>query len=244
MIGLIYSSCKKQENYNVKIKFDSTFHFLDEVEISSEDYNATFNYYDSIFSYDTLSKSFIFKKDSLTRGEYTLSIKTIFSKKQTFTFSIFSDTVFLLKNELGISKVDLIGKNDLFNADTIEIVYKIDGCFQSDFEKSILIKGISDNNYSVQTISNKHNLEWNPIERKNRVGPFIIDSLFYIQTESIKQREEANNYAMKRGLPLVLFASTTVKRFYILVGHNAFFFTDYGLKDWNLYDNFRGRFID
>lgn len=243
-IGFIYSGCKKPLNNNVTVIFDSSFNFIDEIDISSEDYTATFNHSDSILSYDTSSKSLIFKKDSLANGEYSFIIKTIFSKKQIFTVSIFSDTIFYLKNQLGISKVELIEKRELLNADTIEIVYTIDGCFQSDFEKSTLIKGKSENIYSVHTISTKLNLEGNPTEFRSRVGQFVIDSLFYLQTESIKQMKEANENAKKNGWPFSLLGSTTVKRFYILVNHKAFFFTDYGLKEWNFYDSFRARFID
>lgn len=226
--------------------FDSTFTFVDEIDIFSEDYEEKLDIYNSNFRCDTASGLCFFRKDSLKSGEYTLRIKTVFSKELIFSLSIFKDTVFHLKNELEMRSVKLIEKKELLDVDTIEIVCIIEGCFNRDVEKTMLIKNRTTNNYTVQTTSGKQNPEGTPIIKTKWAKHFIIDSLFNLQTESIKQQEEVYDAVInwRRSGSHKFLLSPTDKRCYILAGDKVLSFRDYGSEGWSLYNRFRKRYID
>lgn len=247
IFGLVCSSCDtttdKSENSletsektplcNLKITLDTTFDFtiLDSKTLLPKNHGAS-----TPWTYDSITKTTSQNWDSLAPGNYTFEIKTIFRTKQLFHFTISTDTSFIVTNQLGLKTVAQIDKNELLSADTIELVYTSNGCFHGYFEKSILIKNKAESSYSLKTNSNTIIADAKPLDIQKNVSSEIIDDLYILQNDSKKQKDKSN----KSG---ILYMSTTRQNIYLLVNGKLFQFDDTGIKDWNLYDNFKTKYI-
>lgn len=247
LFGLVCSSCntrtdkneksaetnEKTPLCNLKIALDTTFDYriLYSKILLPKSQGAS-----TPWTYDSITKTTFQNWDSLAPGNYTFEIKTIFRTKQQFHFTISTDTSFIVTNQLGLKTVAQIDKNELLSADTIELVYTSNGCFHGYFEKLILIKNKAESNYFLKTNSKTIMAHAKPLDIQKNVSSEIIDDLYILQNDSKKQKDKSN----KSG---ILYMSTTRQNIYLLVNGKLFKFDDTGIKDWNLYDDFKTKYI-
>jgi hypothetical protein len=134
---------QKHKNYKVCIAIDSAFDFRlnDKLTLSSGDLYFEFNSYDTAsWVYDTANRTLALCCDSLPEDDYIFRYKTVFSREQALKFSLVSDSSFFLEDQLGLQPAELLGINELKEADTIEYIHYEDGCFHHDEEKASYIK--------------------------------------------------------------------------------------------------------
>lgn len=224
LLGLICMSCQKTKDkkyHDLTIILDSTFDYelIDSTTLLGNNYKSSMEW-----SYDTIKHNCYYHWDSLTSNNYIFKVQTIFSKVKDFNLSFPNDTNFLLDNELGFVTTMLIDKNELYQSDTIELVFTSSGCFHQYYEKLIITK--NNNEYTLKTES----------EQIKKVPSAIIDSLFQMQFDSKKELDKIE----KNGFQSF---STTTNGFYLLANNKLFKFNDRGIEDWDLYENFKAKFI-
>lgn len=229
---LLNISCKRKAYHSLVIKLDSTFDYrlYESVTVSSEKYITPLDPSESTsWHFDSITRERTFRWDSLGDDVYDFCFKTIFTKKQKLRFKLICDTTFHLKNELGIEKVDFINLFELKNADTIEFNYSTVACFGSNFERNILIKNKSSNNYILKTSSNYLNEDNQSSIIYHDVNSDIIDTIFQVQLEAKKRQDNKE----------LLNFSTTRQKFFLLVNNKLFMFNDPMLEKSDLYKRLR-----
>lgn len=222
----------------IRLDPELEWRMIDSISLSSEDFYSVIPSNDSLWSFDSISHAIVFHCDSMPSTEYVLKIKTIFTREKEYPFYLGKDTSFLIGNNLGFKKAELISKDEIRQADSVEFVYTSNGCFHSYYEKSILFrgKGSKSNDYFLNTTSNTIMKDAQPLDFLIKVSPGIVDSLYLLQCES----KEQYDFSIKNGF---LNSSTTHHNFYLLVNNKVFQFDDNG-STWTLYDKFKMKYFE
>jgi len=223
-------------SYSLKIILDSTFNYeiLDSITLSSDSFYEKFELYnEKSWSFDSVNKCHTFLWNDLIENEYTFKFQTKFTRAQNFKFNLFSDSTFILTNDL--IKVDLIEKSNLLAEDTIEYLYLSKGCFYNYFQRSVLIKDNENNRYVLTSFSKViSNFEREAINERKFVSSKIINKLFQLQVKSYRLKPLKGN---------IVYSSTNVQCIYILVGNKLYGFNDWGFPEWNSYYYFQKKII-
>ena len=241
LFGLFWTSNitknpQQKTRCKLAITLDSTFNDdIIEVEILSSK-NSKKRIIWTDFIGDSKNKAKTQKWDKLIPGNYIFKIKTIFHKEQALSFTISTDTSFYLTNKLDLKDVPFIDQNTLSKVDTIKFIYMVYGCFSSSVEKFVLTKNKTDNSYLIKTVFDRNMRNEKPVEVSKNVSSDILLSLFKLQNESSKLKEDA----YKSGN---ISISTTKQHLYILASDQVYRFNDMGIPDWNLYQLFRENYI-
>jgi hypothetical protein len=185
-------------------------------------------------SYYDFSDLWGYNYDFLPKGNYQYSILSFFGEQMTFEFSINSDTLINIPNNFHFKNVDFLSEQELLNRDTIQLLYKSDGCFHRDYEKWILIKENQTYRYRITT-DYSENLIQNYCLLPPFVSDEIINDLTDIQLESIKLKKlaELNEYT---------YLSTETQEFYLKVDNKIFSFSDISIPDWNLFEQLKYKY--
>ncbi len=170
----------------------------------------------------------------LPKGKYLYYITTYFGMQEMFFFSINSDTLIYIPNNFHYKEVDFFTENDLLNTDTIQLLYKSNGCFHRDYEKWILIKESQTHRYRITT-DYSENLIQNYCLLPPFVSDEIIKDLTNIQLESIKLKKLAD-------LNEFPYLSTETQEFYLKVDDKIFSFSDISIQDWNLFEQLKYKY--
>jgi hypothetical protein len=224
-IGIVCLSCQSKKYCDLTITLSSKMDYcaIDSAFLFNGD-----DHYRGTCSYDSATNGLICHWDSLESGNYGFQIQTIFCKVQNFPIDLEKDTNIRINGDLEFHKTELIERNELNRADTIEFVYTSDGCFHCYLEKSILIRNKSRNCYYLTTVSNEGVAGDESIVVEKKIPPNVIDSLFQLELDS----KTKFDLMLKDG---IYKSSTTTNRFYLLADNKLFYFSDQGIQDWDFY---------
>lgn len=221
-----------KEKHRLEITLDSTFDFnlIEHLTLVSEDSKS------SPPKYFTSTARDVHIWNKLAEGNYSFIINTIFRKVHQVSFSLHSDTVIMLHNELEIEPVSLINKSELLQADSLELVFFSSGCFHHYYEKIYVQKLKSENGRYILSSSHMY-IGGELADTGIRIVPStLIEDILKLQSNSIKQSEE-------QAKSHVYYSSTTTNTIYLLVAGKLFQFDDRALHEWEEYDLFKARYF-
>lgn len=90
--------------------------------------------------YDSVRKTYCAQWRNVPTGEYSIAATYVLLGGEEQTFNISSDTTVVIKNVLPFRQVGYLPLAEMMNADTLEFVRVISGCFSFDVRKYVLIK--------------------------------------------------------------------------------------------------------
>lgn len=215
----------------VYFDWDSTFNFhlvsqekINQIGKGSACFKMNYDYNDHWF----------YNYYFLPKGNYLYSIRSFFGQQMTIEFSINSDTLIYIPNKFHYKNVDFLSEQVLLNRDTIQLLYKSDGCFHHNYEKWILVKDSQNQQYKI-TIHYSEYLDHNYCLFPPFVSDEMIKDLTNIQLESIKLKKMADLSELK-------CISTTTQRLFLFVDDKIFSFSDMYIHEWNLFDQLKNKY--
>jgi hypothetical protein len=228
-------------NFSLTIKLDSSFnhHICDSAILTTDCIR-----FRGHWIYDSPSKSYHYQWKNLPVGYYTFNFQTFFNYSQSISFYLSKDTSFEMSNTMGLEFIPIFSISDLLKADTIKILYKVSGCFNSYFERISLFK-IDHERYTLvnrfdsidlQYIQGRHMFVAIPVEKSKIIFCEVMDSLFQLMDSS---RNMKNRVLRSKNLRI----STTRHELYMVIGKKMFEFNDFGMPEWDLYSRFRKGYL-
>jgi hypothetical protein len=145
--------------------------------------------------YDSLSGAYDLVWDSCSTGEYTVTVTTVFGTETVQKFDVESDAELLVKNDLPFVPVGFLSKDSMLEADTVQFVRVVSGCFGETMRKTTLIR-----NYGGYELTEYPMTGWEyngPRQISAEEGAQLIEA--FVQTENeIEQLriDNADGYTM------------------------------------------------
>lgn len=219
---LLFTQCSDNGQYRVGVELDSAFpiYVTDGVEYEHDGEIPD----DPKCVFDSSDQKYHVYWDSVSGGEYTVFLNTIFLLSQTSRFDVSSDTVLMVKNELNLSSVDSFELSDLQDADTVEFVHISSGCFNYCLVKTILIK--TKLGYSIRKIGPGSDPQLWDVGTSE--GDSILSQIISMQRDMSTFRTEHNG---------TLKSSTSTQTFFIRADRRFFTFHDEAIN-WTGYKKF------
>ncbi len=90
--------------------------------------------------FDSVAGIYRSRYDTCAKGEYSVTLTTVFDTETVQTFEVNSDSTLFVKNDLPFTSVGFITEDSMLKADTVQFVRVVSGCFQHDLHKVTLIK--------------------------------------------------------------------------------------------------------
>ena len=184
------------------------------------------------WSYDSINKRYFKEFKNLPRGKYIYETQSIFTKKLQVPIFLNKNKTIIAKNNFDIELVDAISHTELLNADTIEVIFDMNGCYTGYTDKTLFIKNKKTNNYRLIHSNNRNYYDsLTPIDFNAEIKIESIEKLFQTQQQYILKRKEL----AKKGS---IIWSTNSYDFYILANNKLFKNTSYSNEDFPFYEKF------
>lgn len=131
--------------------------------------------------FDSAAGKYTLKWDSCSAGEYTVTIESVFGEQTVQTFTVEEDSTLYVENNLPYTPTGFIPKETMLQADTVQFVRVISGCYQQDYHSVTLVRnqdGYAFSEYPVQAFGYE-----NPRQVSAEEGAQLIEEFVASENE-------------------------------------------------------------